>query len=153
AEAARADAAVADRLALAAGVTADAVTLDSSHHRATVRAAPLPGATMGTYRALEGRVAAASPGWDVRLIPPIAPVAPVSFANGAPDDAGQAAIADAVWGAGRLQLAVTVAGSGKVADQVAATLGTAGATVVRVRGSRRAPIALGWQVISTGGGA
>ena len=58
AEAARAEGAhVATTLAGAAGVSPNAVTVDRDHKRATVAAAPLPGADLDTYRALESRAA------------------------------------------------------------------------------------------------
>ena len=43
-------------VAVAAGVSVDAVTVDHGHQRMTVPAAPLPGATLATYQALEARV-------------------------------------------------------------------------------------------------
>jgi len=102
---------VAERLALIAGVAPDAVTVDPARHRALVRAAPLPGATLATYRTLEARVAAASRDWDIALIPPPLEPPAVSFDGDAPDAAGQAAIADAAWGAARRGLGVEVIGS------------------------------------------
>lgn len=107
---------VAERLALVAGVSPDAILIDRGGERAVVRAAALPGATLSTYHVLEARVARAEPGWRVQLIPPAAPLDPVTFEGDAPDDAGQRAIATAAWGARRLQLRIGI--SGERADQI-----------------------------------
>ncbi|RYD62391.1 MAG: DUF389 domain-containing protein, partial [Sphingomonadales bacterium] len=57
-------------LSLASGVAPEDVTIDRDHRRATVAAAPLPGATLATYRALERRLATQIEGWQVFIIPP-----------------------------------------------------------------------------------
>ncbi|MCW3834758.1 DUF389 domain-containing protein [Sphingomonas canadensis] len=119
-----------ERLAVAAGVSADAVTVDGGHRQATVNAQPLPGATIGTYRALEERAAAGAPeGWTIALVPPLATIGALSF-----DSAGDPApdrIADAAWAARRRGLAVSVGGAGDGADRAAAALEAAGVPVVR----------------------
>jgi uncharacterized hydrophobic protein (TIGR00271 family) len=112
---------VAERLALVAGVSPDAILIDRSGARAVVRAAPLPGATLATYRQLEARVASAESGWQVNLIPPVATLAPVTFGEeDEPDEAGREAVATAIWGARRLQLPLGVEGASS--EQVEAVL-------------------------------
>jgi len=74
---------VARLVALAAGVPVDAVTLDREHRRAVATAAPLPGAGPEVYRALEARAAAVAQGWDVALVPPLAPMPVIRFADNA----------------------------------------------------------------------
>jgi uncharacterized hydrophobic protein (TIGR00271 family) len=107
----RSAARVAERLGLVAGVPPDQILIDRSASRAVVTAARLPGANMETYRMLESRVAAAEPRWQVNLVPPPAPLPPVSFEGVEPDEDGRRAIETAVWGARRLGLAVGVAGA------------------------------------------
>lgn len=146
--------ALADQLALAAGTDPSAVLLDRDARRAVVSAAPLPGAGLAAYRALEARVAARETGWQVTLIPP--PVAPgdVTFAanpgrpvaGDVPDEPGAAALATAIWGAKRLNLAITVSGAKAHADAVADTLTKAGVTVLRggAHGGPGGAVRLGW---------
>jgi uncharacterized hydrophobic protein (TIGR00271 family) len=105
----RSAARVAERLALVAGVSPDHVLIDRVASRAVVTAAHLPGATMEAYRMLETRVAEAEPRWEVHLVPPPAPLPPVSFEGAVPDAAGRRAIATAAWAAGRLNLPIGVA--------------------------------------------
>lgn len=121
--------ALADRLALLAGVDRAAVTIDRQARRARVIAAALPGAPLASYRALEAR--AAVEGWDVALVPPA--VAPEP-----------AALDDAAWAAQRLGLAVRVDGTAAAADDAIAPLEAAGARVVR--GATTGPLALAWSV-------
>ena len=102
---------VAERLALIAGVAPDAILIDRSGSRAVVRATPLPGATLATYRQLEARVADAESGWQVNLVPPVAALTPVTFGDdGEPDGVGREAIATAIWAARRLQLPIDADG-------------------------------------------
>ncbi|MDH4742408.1 DUF389 domain-containing protein [Sphingomonas sp. CBMAI 2297] len=130
-----------DRLALVAG-DANAVLLDGTARRAEVRAAPLPGASLASYRALEQRVAATVPDWQVTLLPPAAPLPPVGFDGEVPDAAGLAALDTAIWGARRLHLPIGV--SGRRADLVIARLEAAGIAAVRLPGNG-AQAALAWQ--------
>ena len=111
---------VAERLALVAGVSPDRILIDRGGARAVVNAAPLPGATLETYRALEARVAAAEPRWEVNLRPPAAPLPEVTLDGIEPDARGREAIATAIWGASRLRLPIGV--SGARADQVEAVV-------------------------------
>jgi uncharacterized hydrophobic protein (TIGR00271 family) len=129
---------IAERLALVAGVQPDAVLVDPSGERAQVRAAPLPGATLATYRAMEVRVAAAEPRWQVRLIPPAAPLSEVTFDGQTPDEAGREAIDTAIWGARRLRLRIGVAGArADRIEMVEASFAEASVQTERVRGAAR----------------
>ena len=107
-----------------------------------MRAAPLPGASLASYRALEQRVAATVPDWQVTLLPPAAPLPPVGFEGDAPDAEGLAALDTAIWGARRLHLPIGV--SGRHADMVIARLEAAGVSATRLPGTG-APAALAWQ--------
>jgi uncharacterized hydrophobic protein (TIGR00271 family) len=113
---------LAARLALVAGVEPDRVLIDGKAKRALVRAAPLPGADLASYRALESRVAAAEPGWIINLIPPPAPLPEIAFDGDTPSEAGMRALATAVWAARRLGLPVRVSGSPERAERIAAAL-------------------------------
>jgi uncharacterized hydrophobic protein (TIGR00271 family) len=90
-------------LALAAGVPADAVLIDTDHKTAAAKASPLTGADLDTYRTLEQRVAASSEGWHVTIVPPLQPLPVIRFANGSDrlDDAGRTAVLTAAWAASR----------------------------------------------------
>lgn len=118
---------LAERLALVAGVPADQVLIDRARNRAMVRAAPLPGADLHSYRSLEARVAAAEPRWGIVLLPPAVALPEVSFEGEAPDPAGGEAIATAIWAAKRLNLPVGVeSGSSSNSRAVVAALREAG---------------------------
>jgi uncharacterized hydrophobic protein (TIGR00271 family) len=117
---------LAERLALVAGVEPDRVLIDRTAKRALVRAAPLPGADLAAYRALEARVAEAEAGWNVTLIPPPAPLPRVEFDGEEPSPAGARALATAAWAARRLGLPVRVSGSPERAERIAAALSQAG---------------------------
>jgi uncharacterized hydrophobic protein (TIGR00271 family) len=90
-------------IALVTGVSADDVTIDRDHRRATAAAAPLPGATIATYRTLEARAMAETEGWQVAIVPPQGPLPDIAFADNVdtPDVAAKAAIATSVWAARR----------------------------------------------------
>lgn len=116
AEAAR----VADRLALVAGVFPDKVTVDRDKHQAVVTAEPLAGTTMAGYRALEARVAATVPDWQVTLVPPAsAPLPDIDVSDGTPEPE---ALRTAIWAAERLHLGLTVSGQAEAASTVADAL-------------------------------
>lgn len=70
---------LAHTLGLAAGVDAEQVTVDREHRRATAHAAPLPGASLATYRALEQRVAQDNKDWGIIIIPPTAILPLIEF--------------------------------------------------------------------------
>ncbi len=120
AERLRHDQQLAGALALAAGVPAETVLMDRQARIARVRAAVLPGATLASYRALEARVAAEAPDWQVELIPP--PLPPGRIAVAAGDDGLD--LPTLIWAAQRLRLGVVLTGSGGA--DVAALLASAG---------------------------
>ncbi|QIG78507.1 DUF389 domain-containing protein [Stakelama tenebrarum] len=132
----------AEQLALVAGVEQNAVLLDRDHQRAVVTAAPLPGATLAAYYALEQRVAAAATNdWTVVLIPPAAPLPQVTFGDAsineageatpaAPDAEGRQAIAIAAWGSRRLNVPLGVSGRADRVAQVIESLRQAGITAL-----------------------
>ncbi|MFN3819161.1 DUF389 domain-containing protein [Blastomonas sp.] len=132
-------------LAMLAGVSPDAVLIDREKRLAQVRAAPLPGATLATYRALEQRLAQAEPQWRMQLIPPPLDLPTVSFGGDAPDAAGAQNLALAIWAARRTGLAVTVGGDGDAADYVLTKLREAGIEA-QTDGSRNSagPIRIDW---------
>jgi uncharacterized hydrophobic protein (TIGR00271 family) len=99
---------VAERLALMAGTSPADVLVDSVHRRAQVRAAPLAGADMASYRALEARVAAADSRWRIALIPPPIALPAVEFEGDGPSEEGNAALETAIWAARRLRLPIAV---------------------------------------------
>lgn len=122
----------ATQLALVAGVAPDAVLVDQHARRAMVTAAPLPGAGIGVYRALEARVAAGAPDWAITLTPPAAALPDVALREGKPD---ADALAAAIWGAQRLNLPVGVSGPGAAAVVEALTAAGISASVVTGGGS------------------
>lgn len=90
-------------LALAAGVEVEAVTIDRDHRRASVVAAPLPGASVSTYYALEQRTHQDIDDWDIAIIPPQGPLPLVSFADNVDtlDAAAREAVLVSIWAARR----------------------------------------------------
>jgi uncharacterized hydrophobic protein (TIGR00271 family) len=73
---------IAERVALAAGVSPDAVFIDRDHERITATAVPIPGADLAIYRELERRTTASAPGWDIAIVPPFSPLPEIDFADG-----------------------------------------------------------------------
>lgn len=106
-EAAAAARATGDRVeravALAAGVSPDAVIIDRDQKKASAMAASLPGADLATYHALEARAAASAPDWQVSIVPPVEPLPTIRFQNGsdAIDDSSRQAILLSAWAAHR----------------------------------------------------
>ena len=94
---------VANVVALAAGVSTDAVTVDPEHKRASASAAALPGADLETYYALEQRAAASAPDWRIIVTPPLQALPIIRFANGSDvvDDQAHQAIMTSAWAAQR----------------------------------------------------
>ena len=125
---ARPGAELAERLALVAGVPPESILIDRQARLARVVAAPLPGAGLASYRALEARVAKTAPGWRVLLVPPAVPPRV--------DDPETLA-----WAAERLDLAVVVGGDG---DALAEQLAGRGVQVARQAGS--GPASVRWAV-------
>lgn len=103
--------ALAQRLALIAGVSVDDVTVDRERRRATVNATPLDGATLKAYAALEARIDAhEEEDWQIRLIPPILALPAIGFAGEAISPAGQESIGLVEWAAKRVNLPIRLEG-------------------------------------------
>jgi uncharacterized hydrophobic protein (TIGR00271 family) len=90
-------------VALVTGIAAESVTVDRDHHRATAAAAPLPGATLATYRMLETRLAAQTEGWEIMIVPPRMALPEIGFGGGADtlDPPAREAAAISAWAARR----------------------------------------------------
>ncbi len=138
---------IAERLALVAGVQPQQVLVDPVGARAVVRAQPLPGADLSSYRALEARIAAAEPAWSVNLIPPAVPLPSVELSDSSPTETGRQAIATAAWAARRLGLRVGVVGGRQSeADAVVAELQSMNVGAERVSGNAPSgTVVLRWQ--------
>ncbi|ANK12658.1 TIGR00341 family protein [Erythrobacter neustonensis] len=131
---------LAARLALAAGVAETDVLIDEARRRALVRAKPLPGASLATYRALEARVAAGLDDWRIELVPPPLPLGvTIAVEDAAPDREALALIA---WAALRADRAVVLTGPADAAEVAADVLRDAGAAVTVREGP--APLSAGW---------
>jgi uncharacterized hydrophobic protein (TIGR00271 family) len=138
---------VAERLGLAAGRAPVDVLIDRVRRVARVQAAPLPGANFAAYQALEKRVADASSGWTVLLVPPLLELPILDRQEGADGTTGwnPGQIATVAWAGTRLNLPVTL--SGAEAEELAAELRRRGvdATVAGTRGR----VQLDWRAPST----
>ena len=132
------------RLALVAGVDAGQVTIDRDNHRARVAATVLPGADLAAYHLLELRVAALEQGWAVQVVPPAIALPTIAFEDDAPTQAGRAALAEAIWGAKRLNLSIDIRGPVAQAEAVIDALTSAGVTAQRVGGG--GAVRLSWAV-------
>ena len=90
-------------VSLITGVPADDVTIDRDHHRVIAAASALPGATLDTYRTLEGRAAGDDTGWSIAVVPPQSPLPTIAFADDVDtlDPAARSAVATSVWAAKR----------------------------------------------------
>ncbi len=131
------------RLALAAGVGEGEVLVDEPRRRAMVRARRLDGANLATYRALETRIAGSEPEWTIELIPPAAALdAAIPFADGAPSEAGAAALDLVAWAALRQGRDVLLTGPEAEAETAAEGLRGAGVKVTTRPGA--APLRAGW---------
>lgn len=106
------------RLILAAGVSDTEIVIDTQRRRALVKAKPLAGATLATYRALEQRIAASEPEWRIELTPPVSALVNVEAMptirlgdDGDLSAQGKETLDYAAWGAKRLDLPVQLSGS------------------------------------------
>ncbi|WP_246448941.1 DUF389 domain-containing protein [Sphingomonas sabuli] len=134
---------VAEQLALVAGVPVGNIVVDRAAHFASVRAAPLPGASLDAYLQLEKRVAATMPGWRINLIPPLMPLPNVVVTDGEVDPKS---LETQVWAAKRQGLPVSVTGgSNQQADEVTQWLTNAGVQAVKGP-SRGGEIAIRWRL-------
>jgi uncharacterized hydrophobic protein (TIGR00271 family) len=133
------------RLALVAGVDEGQILVDRDNKRARVSATPLPGAQLAAYHLLELRVGRLEPGWTITLVPPAVAPPSISFGDdGSPDEAGRAALAEVIWAANRLGLAIDVSGPPARANVVIDALTKAGVTATRSGGGAR--LTLRWAV-------
>lgn len=135
ADAQRADE-LAKRLALVAGVSPSQVTVDRERRRATVRAQPLPGATLAAYQELEGRIRAMRPNWTIDLIPPVRPLSGIPFVNKQPAPSVQQEIAVIAWAQKRLDMPVEISGRASAVKLVAKLMSDAGITFTAKPGRR-----------------
>ncbi len=119
-------------LALVAGVSEAEVTIDRGKRRAVVRARPLPGATLASYRALERRVAAAVTNWTIEVQPPVGSLPAVEFKDGEPSAKGVTALELIAWAAARTGQRIELVGpeaDTKIAHDWLAEQGIDAATV------------------------
>ena len=108
-----------------------------------MRAKRLDGATLATYRALEGRIAASEPEWSIELIPPPAALsAAIPFNDGIPTEAGSAALELIAWASLRLDRGVVLTGPAAEAEAAAEALRADG-IAAEVRGGS-GPLRAGW---------
>ncbi|TWJ09299.1 DUF389 domain-containing protein [Altererythrobacter ishigakiensis] len=135
---------LAERLSLVAGVSEDELTIDRQRRRAIVRARPLDGASLATYRELEMRIAATEPEWTIELTPPRLALPQVTFVDGEPDEAGVASVELIVWAARRLNLPVAIAGSAYEVDAIQRMLSSAGITVTSTVQRRAGTLQVTW---------
>ena len=135
---------LAERLSLVAGVSEDELTIDRQRRRAIVRARPLDGASLATYRELEMRIAATEPEWTIELTPPRLALPQVTFADGEPDEAGVSSVELIVWAARRLNLPVAIAGSAYEVDAIQRMLSSAGITVTSTVQRRAGTLQVTW---------
>ncbi|MCV0382643.1 MAG: TIGR00341 family protein [Erythrobacter sp.] len=110
-----------ERLAVISGTGSDDITIDRDARRAIVRAR-IAGANLAAYRALETRIARESPGWSVRVEPPVLALPSIPFAEGAPTEAGRAALELVAWAALRRDQAVSLTGGSPEIRAVASEL-------------------------------
>lgn len=94
---------IADLVSIAAGVPRENITLDRDRRRVVASAAPLPGANLGTYYALERRATAAAEGWTIEIVPPAGPLPQIEFTDGGDTLEGpaRAAALQSAWAARR----------------------------------------------------
>lgn len=139
--------ALAERLALIAGVPASEVTVDRERRRATVAARPLPGATLAAYFDLENRVkAVAGEGWDIRLTPPLRALPQISFTDEEISTVGQEALGLAEWAIARVGLPVRISGRSDAVEAVRLAFAERGITTVQAepRGAGYGDVTLQW---------
>lgn len=135
---------LAKRLAVVAGVSEDDVTVDRQRRRAVVRAQPLAGASLATYRMLEERIAATEPDWQIELLPPSRPLPAIPFEGGEPNAEGQAAISLVVWAAQRIDLPVLIEGEASQADRVVGLLAEQGVAAIALPVRRATTVEARW---------
>lgn len=140
----RATEALVSRMALAAGVSREDVTVDGANQRILATAAVLPGLTLAGYRALEQRVAQSGQGWTIALRPPLLPLPNISLDGGKPDEAGQRALETAAWASARTGIRIRLSGPADALNTVEAELKKRGATVSRGAEGRGSNVSTNW---------
>ncbi|AHE56756.1 DUF389 domain-containing protein [Sphingomonas sanxanigenens] len=130
------------KLALIAGVDPAMVTVDRQNRRALVRAAPLPDATLSTYRALESRVALSFDGWTIELVPP--PLMRLPIIDFTDDKPNPAAIDLVVWAARRGGLPVSITGPADRTAPVVSALRDRGVDARATAGAGGDGVLAGW---------
>ena len=132
------------RLALVAGVDPAMVMVDRRNRRALVRAAPLPDATLSTYRALEARAAQGFAGWTIELVPP--PLMRLPIIDFVANRPNPAAIDLVVWAARRGGLPVRITGPADRIAPVVSALRDRGVSAQAMEGDGGAGVLAGWAV-------
>ncbi len=84
-----------------AGIPEDDVIVDRDHRRVLASALAIPGASLDSYFELEHRAASALDGWVVTIVPPLAPMPIITFADNvdALDPAAEHAVDLSIWAA------------------------------------------------------
>lgn len=119
-----------DRLALISGANPNEIIIDRDRKIALVRARPIAGASLASYRELERRIAEESPRWSIRVRPPVVPLPDVRvLENGEPDPTSVELI---LWAARRIGAPVELTGDPVAAEQVRARLEADGITDIEV---------------------
>jgi hypothetical protein len=133
------------RLSTASGVAEDDIVVDRGHKHAIAHAAPIDGAGLGVYRAMEARVSAATPGWNIEIRPPLLPLPSVAINDGEPDGRAVALVA---WAAKRTSVAIRLSGSESDRAKVKAALEAAGLRDIAEADGNGGAVEVRW---STGG--
>lgn len=141
-------ASLASELALIAGVSDDAVTIDRSNRRALVSAKPLDGLGLKGYRELEQRVASGVPGWTVQLRPPLMPLPDIALEDGKIPEGQQQRVELLIWAAQRTGTPIALIGPEEPATALAKQLTDAGTTAVVNVERRATKIGTAWTVAS-----
>lgn len=136
--------ALAQRLALVAGVSDDDVVIDRQRRRAVVRAKPLDGASLSTYRVLEQRISETEPDWQVELLPPTRPLPTIQFSDGEPTAEGQSALNLIAWAAQRIDLPILIEGDPEAVERVIALLRERNIAATAVNGRRGERLRARW---------
>ncbi|WP_390550408.1 DUF389 domain-containing protein [Qipengyuania sp. MTN3-11] len=107
-----------ERLIVVAANGPNSITIDRDARRAIVKAS-IPGADLAAYRALEARIARASPEWAVRIEPPLMALPQIPFAGGEPTRQGVAALELVAWAAQRRDQPVSLTGGSPETREIA----------------------------------
>lgn len=102
--------ALAQSLALLAGVERNDVLVDRESKRASASARPLEGLRLAGYRELERRLERATPGWTVQLRPPLQPLPTITLDGDKPDTLGAEALTLIAWAAARTGNPIALSG-------------------------------------------